>query len=164
MLKPQIRKVGVFVDAPPEQIIRLLQAGVIDLAQLHGAESEAEVCRIKEVTGKEVIRTRIVSAVDGMQGFDTEADYLLFDSGKGSGKVLEWQNLAKHTDVGKPYFLAGGLNPENVTEALAQLRGNLPYAVDVSSGVETDGYKDIRKVREFIEKVRRWRSNAVEEI
>ena len=61
-------------------------------------------------------------------------------------------------------FLAGGLNPENVTEALAQLRGNLPYAVDVSSGVETDGYKDIRKVREFIEKVRRWRSNAVEEI
>ena len=164
MLKPQICKVGVFVDAPPEQIICLLQAGVIDLAQLHGAESEAEVCRIKEVTGKEVIRTRIVNAVDVMQGFDTEADYLLFDSGKGSGKVLEWQSLAKHTDVGKTYFLAGGLNPENVTEALAQLRGNLPYAVDVSSGVETDGYKDIRKVREFIEKVRRWRSNAVEEI
>ena len=164
MLKPQIRKVGVFVDAPPEQIIRLLRTGVIDLAQLHGAESEAEVGRIKEATGKEVIRTRIVSAVDGMQGFDTEADYLLFDSGKGSGKVFKWQNLAKHTDVGKLYFLAGGLNPENVTEALAQLRGNLPYAVDVSSGVETDGYKDIRKVREFIEKVRRWRSNAVEEI
>ena len=164
MLKPQIRKVGVFVDAPPEQIIRLLQAGVIDLAQLHGAESEADVCRIKEETGKEVIRTRIVNAVDVMQGFDTEADYLLFDSGKGSGKVLEWQSLAKHTAVGKPYFLAGGLNPENVTEALAQLCGNLPYAVDVSSGVETDGYKDIRKVREFIEKVRRWRSNAVEEI
>lgn len=164
MLKPQIRKVGVFVDAPPEQIIRLLRTGVIDLAQLHGAESEAEVGRIKEATGKEVIRTRIVSAVDGMQGFDTEADYLLFDSGKGSGKVLEWQNLAKYTDVGKPYFLAGGLNPENVTGALAQLRGNLPYAVDVSSGVETDGYKDIRKVREFIEKVRRWRCNAVEEI
>lgn len=164
MLKPQIRKVGVFVDASPEQIIRLLQTGVIDLAQLHGAESEAEVGRIKEATGKEVIRTRIVSAVDGMQGFDTEADYLLFDSGKGSGKVFKWQKLAKHTDVGKPYFLAGGLNPENVTEALAQLRGNLPYAVDVSSGVETDGYKDIRKVREFIEKVRRWRSNAVEEI
>ena len=164
MLKPQIRKVGVFVDAPPEQIIRLLRNGVIDLAQLHGAESEAEVGRIKEATGKEVIRTRIVSAVDGMQGFDTEADYLLFDSGKGSGKVFKWQKLAKHTDVGKPYFLAGGLNPENVTEALAQLRGNLPYAVDVSSGVETDGYKDIRKVREFIEKVRRWRSNAVEEI
>ena len=164
MLKPQIRKVGVFVDAPPEQIIRLLRTGVIDLAQLHGAESEAEVGRIKEATGKEVIRTRIVSAVDGMQGFDTEADYLLFDSGKGSGKVFKWQKLAKHTAVGKPYFLAGALNPENVTEALAQLRGNLPYAVDVSSGVETDGYKDIRKVREFIEKVRRWRSNAVEEI
>ncbi len=182
LLKPQIQKVGVFVDAPPERIIRLLQEGVIDLAQLHGSESEADVRRIREATGKEVIRTRIlklVAAADCVgeqdvarsfntdaqnvwQSLDTEADYLLLDSGKGSGKVLNWHDLAKRADVGKPYFLAGGLNPENVTEALAQLRENLPYAVDVSSGVETDGYKDAEKIRLFIEKVRRWRCDAGE--
>ncbi len=160
LLKPQIRKVGVFVDAPPERVIRLLQKGVIDLAQLHGSESEADVRRIRMATGKEVIRTRILNPKDALDSIDTEADYLLFDSGKGSGKVLNWQELAGGTKVTKPYFLAGGLNTENVTQALTQLRENVPYAVDVSSGVETDGYKDVAKVRTFIEKVRRWRSDA----
>ncbi len=160
LLKPQIRKVGVFVDAPPERVIRLLQTGVIDLAQLHGSESEADVRRIREATGKEVIRTRILNPKDALDSVDTEADYLLFDSGKGSGKVLNWQELAGETEVTKPYFLAGGLNTENVTQALTQLRENVPYAVDVSSGVETDGYKDVAKVRTFIDKVRRWRSDA----
>lgn len=160
ILKPQIRKVGVFVDASPERVIRLLQKGVIDLAQLHGTESEADVRRIKEATGKQVIRTRILNPTDGFCNADTDADYLLLDSGKGSGKVLNWQEISCNAGIMKPFFLAGGLNPENVTQALTQLRENVPYAVDVSSGVETGGYKDAAKVRAFVEKVRRWRSVA----
>ena len=155
LLDPRIQKVGVFVDAPQEQVIHLLQSGIIDLAQLHGTESEEMVHLIREATGKPVIRTRILLPEEKKIP-DTEAEYLLLDSGKGSGRCLDWQSVAKLQGINKPYFLAGGLSPENVAEALKQLSGCLPYAVDVSSGVETDGCKDKIKVHKFIEQVRAW--------
>ena len=77
------------------------------------------------------------------------ADYILVDSGAGSGKLIDPENLAK---VEGEYFLAGGLSPENIEEIIEKYH---PFAVDVSSGVETDGKKDPSKMKDFVEKVRR---------
>jgi len=76
------------------------------------------------------------------------ADMILLDAGAGDGKTFNWNLL--HS-VSRPYFLAGGLNPENVGRAVKQLK---PYAVDVSSGIETDGFKDVEKMRAFLRAVR----------
>ena len=160
LLDPEIQKVGVFVDAPEEQILRLLENGVIDLAQLHGNESEETVHRIRTQSKKPVIRVRILKSGDEYNAIDpeymTEAEYLLFDSGMGSGRCLDEKSLTVLEQSDRPYFLAGGLDPENVTGILDKLSGCIPYAVDVSSGVETDGYKDEQKIRDFIARVRAW--------
>ena len=155
MLDPEIKKVGVFVDAPQEQILRLLDKSVIDLAQLHGNESEETVHRIRLQSAKPVIQVRILKPGDAMgQKHMTEAEYLLFDSGMGSGKQLEKESLKLLKQLDRPYFLAGGLDPDNIAGVLDILSDCLPYAVDVSSGVETDGCKDEQKVRDFIACVR----------
>lgn len=154
-LSPEIRAVGVFVDAPVEEITALLQKGVIDMAQLHGEESEEDVCRIRELTGKPVIRAVKVGCrrdVEEWQG--SAADYLLFDSGMGSGRTFDW-NLLK--EVKRPYFLAGGLGADNLEQVLAQVQ---PYGVDLSSSVETGGYKDPQKMRRVMEVIRRSRQNG----
>lgn len=148
-LSSEIKAVGVFVDAPVEEITALLQKGVIDMAQLHGEESEEDVCRIRELTGKPVIRAVKVSCrrdVEEWQG--SAADYLLFDSGMGSGRTFDWSLLE---EVKRPYFLAGGLGADNLEQVLARVR---PYGVDVSSSLETDGYKDPEKIRRVMELVR----------
>ena len=90
------------------------------------------------------IRTR----EDILAGIQTKADYLLLDSGMGSGETFDWNTIPQ---IEKPFFLAGGLYPGNVEEAVQNFH---PYAVDVSSGVETDGKKDETKIREFIRRVR----------
>ena len=76
------------------------------------------------------------------------ADYLLLDSGKGSGKTFDWRLIRK--DLNKEFFLAGGLNAENIAEAIEEFD---PYAVDLSSSVETDGYKDELKIKKVMEAV-----------
>lgn len=149
-LSSEIKAVGVFVDAPVEEITALLQKGVIDMAQLHGEESEEDVCRIRELTGKPVIRAVKVSCrrdVEEWQG--SAADYLLFDSGMGSGRTFDWSLLK---DVKRPYFLAGGLGADNLEQVLTQVQ---PYGVDLSSSVETGGYKDPQKMRRVMEVIRR---------
>lgn len=160
LLDPEIQKVGVFVDAPKERVIRLLNGGVIDLAQLHGNEDEAYAAFVREATGKPVIKALELSPEENVKTAVLPdfraADYLLLDSGKGSGRKFAWERIPTVEQIGKPYFLAGGLSPENVTEALMTLSDRLPYAVDVSSGVETDGYKDAGKVRDLIARVRNW--------
>ena len=160
LLDPEIQKVGVFVDAPKERVIRLLNEGVIDLAQLHGNEDEAYAAFVREATGKPVIKALELSPEENVKTAVfpefRAADYLLLDSGKGSGRKFAWERVPAVEQIGKPYFLAGGLSPENVTEALMTLSDRLPYAVDVSSGVETDGYKDAGKVRDLIARVRSW--------
>jgi len=149
-LSSEIRAVGVFVDAPVEEITALLQKGVIDMAQLHGEESEEDVRRIRELTGKPVIRAVKVSCrrdVEEWQG--SAADYLLFDSGMGSGRTFDWSLLK---DVKRPYFLAGGLGADNLEQVLTQVQ---PYGVDLSSSMETGGYKDPQKMRRVMEVIRR---------
>lgn len=149
LLNPEILVVGVFVDAPAEEVISYLEEGIIDIAQLHGDENEEDIQYIKAVTGREVIKAvKVKSRADIEAWLDTEADYLLFDSGAGSGEAFDWSLLQ---DVTREYFLAGGLKPGNITESIQMLH---PYTIDISSGVETDGYKDLIKMQEAVSLVR----------
>ena len=148
-LDPSIPAVGVFVDEDVRTVARLLHAGTIDLAQLHGHEDEAYLEELRKLTDKPLIKAfRVRSAEDALQAQASTADVILLDAGAGDGKTFDWNWLATVT---RPYFLAGGLNPENVGKAIRKLK---PYAVDVSSGVETEGMKDIMKMRAFIRAVR----------
>ena len=150
LLLPSIRAVGVFVDEDAEEVARLLEAGIIDIAQLHGSEDEAYVQRLKKLTVKPVIRAfRIQSVWDLRDAQTTLADGILLDAGAGDGRTFEWTLLRRFE---RPYFLAGGLTPENVELPVRRFR---PFAVDVSSGIETDGYKDPEKMAAFAAAVRR---------
>jgi phosphoribosylanthranilate isomerase len=147
LLVPGIEVVGVFVNAHMQMILGLLQAGVIDIAQLHGQETEQDIRKIKEESGKPVIKAvKLNSLHDAERWQDTTADYLLFDSGSGSGQTFDWELVPKNCK--KPFFLAGGLHAGNLTEACQKVT---PYCVDVSTGVETDGMKDQTKIKQIIE-------------
>lgn len=150
LLDPAIPAVGVFVNEPAENVIRLLQAGTIQIAQLHGQEDEAYAEELRRAGDHCIIRAFAVrSSEDIHRAFAFPADYPLLDNGKGTGETFDWSLFEKQE---KPFFLAGGLSPENVKEAVERFH---PYAVDVSSGVETDGFKDYEKMKAFMDAVRR---------
>lgn len=150
MLNPGIIPVGVFVNETPETVAALLDRGIIDIAQLHGKEDEAYIRRLRQLTKKPLIQAfRIDTPADVAAAQASTADYVLLDSGAGgTGTCFDWSLLK---DIQRPYFLAGGLTPENVGGAVATLH---PYAVDVSSGIETDGAKDKEKMTQFVRAVR----------
>ena len=150
MLVPGIRAVGVFVREEPEAVAALLNDGVIDLAQLHGGEDAGYIARLRALTDGPLIQAfRVESPADLDRARMSAADYILLDNGAGgTGAAFDW-SLLRGFD--RPYFLAGGLAPENVAEAVRALA---PYAVDVSSGIETDGVKDAEKMRKFVAAVR----------
>ncbi|MBQ6360922.1 MAG: phosphoribosylanthranilate isomerase [Lachnospiraceae bacterium] len=150
MLDPAIKAVGVFVDEQPEKIVEIVKAGIIDLVQLHGSEDEAYISRLRALTNAKVIKAfRIRSAEDVKAAADSSADYIMLDSGKGTGMRFNWSLIG---DIGRPFFLAGGLDTGNIGEALRCLH---PYAVDVSSGIETEGIKDRSKMAAFVSAVRK---------
>ena len=150
LLSREIQAVGVFVNAQPETVAFLLEEEVIDLAQLHGQEDEEYISRLRELTDKPLIQAfRIRNAEDARRAEKSPAEYILLDAGAGDGKTFEWE-LAE--SVERPYFLAGGLTPDNAGEAAERLH---PFALDVSSGIETDGWKDPAKMRAFVNHVRR---------
>ncbi len=150
LLDPDIRAVGVFVDETPETVAGLLNRGVIHLAQLHGREDEAYLRRLRALTRRPVIQAfRIQSAADLAAAGQSSADFVLLDSGAGTGTRFDWSLLRGFP---RPYFLAGGLSPDNVARAVAALH---PFAVDVSSGIETDGAKDPTKMAAFAAAVRK---------
>lgn len=156
-LVPGIQAVGVFVNAPPSLVAELLNRNIIDLAQLHGDEDEAYIRQLRQLTDKPLIQAFKVRSPQDIQGAAaSSADYLLLDSGAGSGQTFDWQWLQS---MRRPYFLAGGLGPDNAAAALAQLADNLPYALDVSSGIETAGRKDQAKMAAFVEAVRSFNNN-----
>ena len=149
-LAKEIIPVGVFVDETPENILQLVQNGVIEMVQLHGTETEEYIVKLKELTDVPIIKAISVQHTGDVQKWEsTAADYLLLDSqGGGTGQAFDWSLIGK---TPKPYFLAGGLDANNITNAISQ---TTPFAVDVSSGVETDGFKDPKKINEFIWRVR----------
>ncbi|MBQ2616857.1 MAG: phosphoribosylanthranilate isomerase [Synergistaceae bacterium] len=148
-LSPRIKAVGVFVDENPEIIAEICGHGIIGIIQLHGHENEEYISRLRTLTNKPVIKAfKVREAEDVMRAENCTADFVMLDSGMGTGKVFDWSLLAGIT---RPYFLAGGLDAGNVREAVSRLR---PYAVDVSSGIETGGVKDRMKMSEFIAALR----------
>ncbi|MBR1573151.1 MAG: phosphoribosylanthranilate isomerase, partial [Lachnospiraceae bacterium] len=141
-LNADIKVVGVFVDEDIENVISLHESGIIDIAQLHGAEDDTYIRKLQE-HGITVIKAYVVSNNSGaiIQAENSIADYILFDAGKGEGKTFDWELLK---GIKREYFLAGGLNLSNIGEVIENLN---PFAVDVSSGIETDGAKDRTKMK-----------------
>lgn len=149
-LDDRITPVGVFVDEKIEVIADLIKRKIIDIVQLHGNESEKYITGLRRVIDCPVIKAfRIESEADIASANQSSADYVLLDSGGGTGKVFD-HSLLK--DIARPYFLAGGLTPENVETAVKQLA---PFAVDASTSLETDGFKDKIKMTAFVNAVRK---------
>ena len=166
-LDSKITVVGVFVDEDISFIKKLVEENIIDNIQLHGHENGDYIRQLRKsfvLNSPLIIRAEIIktsedivrlheqsSLYDASNGSDSELslpDYYLLDSGMGSGSSFDW-NLLK--ELNRPIFLAGGLTPENVKEAIYIVK---PFAVDVSSGIETNKVKDIAKMKRFIENVR----------
>ena len=150
-LDPDIVSVGVFVDADIDEILKLYGGNVIDVVQLHGTESEDYIKTLKEKTNYEL---KIINAIEMskdknlLKYDDSIADYLLLDSGKGSGKTFDWGLIRK--DLKKDFFLAGGLDISNINQAIDEFH---PYAVDLSSSLEINGFKDEGKIKEIMEAI-----------
>ena len=152
-LSPEIQAVGVFVNEAPETVAELLNADIIDIAQLHGQEQEDEsyIQTLRTLTNKPLIQAfRVDGPASLAKAEKSPADFILLDSGAGgTGTTFDWTLLEKFE---RPYFLAGGLGPDTVGDAVKRLH---PYAVDVSSGIETAGKKDEQKMAAFVAAVRK---------
>ena len=147
ILDKKISAIGVFVDEKISVVEKL--AKNLDLIQLHGAEDENYISTLKNFTDKKIIKAFKIKTADDLQLAENfPADYILLDGGAGVGKIFDWQ-LLKYFK--REYFLAGGLNCENISDAIKILK---PFAVDVSSGIETNKVKDASKMKKFAEKVR----------
>lgn len=157
-LPPFVTKVGVFMDIPAEEVRQIVKYCGLDTVQLHGSESP-EYCRELGLSCIKAISISGSKSVARINDYPVKA--VLFDTyvqglKGGTGKVFNWQ-LLNNLQLKLPFILAGGLTPENVGRALVLLN---PYGVDVSSGVESDGQKNIQLIREFINRVREVGSNA----
>lgn len=148
-LSPGIVSVGVFTDEPPENIAKLLNDGIIKMAQLHGNEDGKYINFLKKLTNKPIIKAFEADSTKTIsKACNSPADFIMFDSGGGTGKQFDHSLLY---GLKRPFFLAGGLDPLNIKNILNLLH---PFAVDVSSGVEKNGIKSFDKIKSFIETVR----------
>ena len=159
-LKSEIKAVGVFVNPTIEELECFAKEKLIDMIQLHGDEDLEKIKAIKNKIGLPIIKALRVRDKESLLEAQKmiaakEVDQVLFDaySNKaygGLGRCFDWQVLK---EVNASYFLAGGINLENVDEALK----NTSYGLDISSGVETNGVKDEEKVRNIIERIRTYK-------
>ena len=153
-LPPFIAKVGVFVNASDQEVRQVIERTGIGTLQFHG-EEPPEFCRQFRAQTIKAFRISNVESLQELPAFETNA--WLLDScvpGQlgGTGVTFNWELAKQAVSLNRPVILAGGLNPENVIEAVKQVR---PYAVDVSSGVElSPGKKDPQKVRDFIQRAK----------
>ncbi len=151
ILKPDIKSVGVFVNESPDTVKKIARSGVMDLIQLHGVESEEYIKALKQAfPEKPVIKAFRIDGEESVnRALKSSADFILLDNGiGGTGKAFDW-SLIKNAD--RPFFLAGGLTADNIEEAVKKYK---PFAVDISSGVESDGVKDFEKMKSFINAVK----------
>ena len=155
-LRPAIKAVGVFVNEKPENIAEIANQGIIDLIQIHGDEDAAYCEQLRKLTQTPIIKVVRVEHEDDLAGIEEfDCDYYLFDtlSSKeygGTGKAFD-HSLLHNKEIKKPFFVAGGLNQDNVAAVIEVIK---PFGVDTSGGVETDGIKDANKIKEFIKQGR----------
>ncbi|AMK16385.1 phosphoribosylanthranilate isomerase [Methanobrevibacter olleyae] len=182
LLKEDIIPVGVFVNEDLKFIVDLFKEGIIEIAQLHGDEDEKYIQNLKsisyEITGREIKVIKSIEIKNNdennkkyddnnqinndidfneklLEWRDSVSDYFILDSGKGSGNTFNWNLIDKDNEMlKKPFFLAGGLNSENIGLAIKEFN---PYAVDLSSGVETEGFKDEEKIKQIVEILEKYR-------
>ncbi|KXU06628.1 phosphoribosylanthranilate isomerase [Streptococcus oralis] len=145
LIPVNIKKVGVFVSPSRAQLLEAIEKVGLDLVQVHGQVAD-DLFEDLPCASIQAVQ------VDGKGHVpNSQADYLLFDAPvAGSGHTFDWGQL-DITGLAQPFFIAGGLKEDNVVKAIQYFT---PYAVDVSSGVETDGQKDHEKIRRFIERVK----------
>ncbi|WP_248925438.1 phosphoribosylanthranilate isomerase [Paenibacillus hamazuiensis] len=153
---------GVFVNPSFEQLEMTLAEAPLDVVQLHGEETP-EFCRkVKETLGVKVYKVFSVTEETGsspreqLEIYLGSIDGILLDTaGGGTGKTFDWERIPDYLPVtreaGIPLIVAGGLHADNVAELLSRYR---PDGVDISSGVETDGVKDVSKITTFVERVK----------
>ena len=155
-LRPAIKAVGVFVNEKPENIAEIANQGIIDLIQIHGDEDAAYCAQLRKLTQAPIIKVVRVEREDDLAGIEEfDCDYYLFDtlSSKeygGTGQSFD-HSLLYNKEIKKPFFVAGGLNQDNVAAVIEVIK---PFGVDTSGGVETDGIKDVNKIKEFIKQGR----------
>ena len=145
LIPSHIQKVGVFVSPSQSELLEAIDKVGLDLVQVHGQVAN-DLFEDLPCAGIQAVQVGGNGHVPSSQ-----ADYLLFDAPvAGSGQAFDWGQLDT-TELAQPFFIAGGLNEDNVAKAIQHFT---PFAVDVSSGVETDGQKDHEKIRRFIERVK----------
>lgn len=155
-LLKEIPTVGVFVNEKVDFITELVKENIISIVQLHGDEGDDYIEKLREKVGEVTIVKAIRMKEDTKpKDIKTKGNYILYDAYSsqaygGTGETFNWKNLLKEN---RKYFLAGGIHKGNVLQAIEMLH---PYAVDVSSAVETDGKKDFQKMKEFIEIIREY--------
>ncbi|MBQ4529526.1 MAG: phosphoribosylanthranilate isomerase [Lachnospiraceae bacterium] len=162
-LNPEIKAVGVFVNEEIDKIITLCKDGIIDIIQLHGDENTEYINLLKEklrelgleqkISIMKAFRVKGKQDIEAALKLQNQTDYLLLDAyGKeaygGTGETFRHELIPKDMP---PYFLAGGIGVDNVVEIIVKMH---PFAVDLSSGVETNGFKDKEKIKKIIEMVR----------
>ena len=145
LIPANVKKVGVFVSPNRTELLEAIEKVGLDFVQVHGQVVDDLFENLSCASIQAV-------QVDGDGHVpNSQADYLLFDAPvAGSGQTFDWGRLDT-TELARPFFIAGGLNEDNVARAIQHFS---PFAVDVSSGVETNGQKDHEKIRRFIERVK----------
>lgn len=151
LLDESIQPVGVFVNVPVEETATYLNEGLVRIAQLHGQEDEGYIHRLRKLApGCEIWKAfKVRRPEDLQQAGLSSADQILLDNGYGTGNCFDWGLIE---NIQRPFLLAGGLNAGNVREAVDRFH---PYGLDISSGVETEKQKDLQKIREITEIIRR---------
>ena len=145
-LSKDITAVGVFVNDSTDTVNSFVEDGIIDIAQLHGNES-AELC--KKINAPVIKFLKCDDSVkEKISDYENAVDYFLFDSGTGTGNTFDWSKIPK---TERSFFLAGGLGADNLKRAIEEIT---PFAVDLSSSVETDGAKDFEKIKKVLEIVK----------
>ena len=140
-LDPKIKAVGVFVNQPLETVTAAAAQIGLDVIQLHGQEDDDYIAALRQQTDLPIWKAFKVRTADDLATAErSTADAVLLDNGYGTGKAFDWTLAAAFT---RPFFLAGGLTPEILPDAIQTLH---PALVDISSGVETDGIKDRSKI------------------
>ena len=148
-LSKDIKKVGVFVDEDSLKVLEIAEELKLQVLQFHGHESQEYINKFKGYEVWKALKINSIQSISEIKNYNCEK-FLLDNSIAGSGESFNWELVQGKVDSSL-IMLAGGLTNENVQKGIIQLK---PFGVDVSSGVETDGFKEYKKIKEFIRKVR----------